>query len=236
MPKKQSDVDVWLVRETPRIRRALESAARHFGSDSRLTVHTLEAVYGRESSFGTMMRQPGSSATAGHFHLEPKTARRYGLNVSKKNDERFDINKSSSAAARYLRDLDKAFSKKTTIWGPSKTVPVNSATERKKFVVGAYNAGERHIADAQRLAQNAGKNPRLWGEVQKFLEAANPIKGKAKEKAKETQQYVEKGLLDELEFTQKSPAGKGKAAKKGESRCTKGGRWVAIDDRPVYIC
>jgi len=236
MPKKQSNVDVWLGRETPRVRKALESASRHFGSDSRLTVHTLEAVYGRESSFGTMMRKPGSSAAAGHFHLEPKTARRYGLNVSKKNDERFDINKSSSAAARYLRDLDKAFSKKTTIWGPSKTVPVNSASERKKFVVGAYNAGERHIADAQRLAQKAGRDPRLWSDVQKFLESASPKKDRAKEKAREIQQYVEKVLLYEIEFAQKSPAGKGKTAKKGEYRCTEGGRWVTIDDRPVYIC
>ena len=168
MPKKKSDVDVWLGRETPRIRRALESASRHFDPKSRLTVHTLEAVYGRESSFGTitMMRKPGSSASAGHFHFEPATARRYGLRGSKKNDERFDLNKSSSAAARYLRDLDKMFSKETTVWGRSRSVPVSSASEREKFVLGAYNAGERHIADAQRFAQKAGKDPQLWSDVQ----------------------------------------------------------------------
>lgn len=237
MAKRQpSNVDTWLGRETPRVRKALESASRHFDSNSRLTVHTLEAVYGRESSFGTMMREPGSSAAAGHFHFEPKTAKRYGLNVSKKNDERFDINKSSSAAARYLRDLDRVFSRKTTIWGQSRTVPVGSGSERKKFVLGAFNAGERHIADAQRLAQKAGRNPRLWSDVQKFLEPASPKKGRAKEKAKEIQQYVEKVLLYEIEFTQKSPAGKEETAKKGEYRCTEGGRWVTIDDRPVYIC
>ena len=237
MPKKQSDVDVWLRRETPRVRRALESVSRHFGSDSRLTVHTLEAVYGRESSFGTitMMRKPGSSAAAGHFHFEPATARRYGLSVSKKNDERFDLNKSSSAAARYLRDLDKTFSKETTILGRSRSVPVSSASEREKFVLGAYNAGERHIADAQRFAQKAGKHPQLWSDVQQFLEPASPKKEQAREKVREIQQYVEKVLLYEIEFAQKSPAGKGKTAK-GEYRCTKGGHWVTIDGRPVYIC
>ena len=236
MPKKQSDVDVWLRRETPRVRRALESASRHFGSDSRLTVHTLEAVYGRENSFGTRMREPGSSAAAGHFHFESKTARRYGLSVSKKNDERFDINKASSAAARYLRDLDKIFSRNTTVWRQSKTVAVSSALEREKFVVGAYNAGERHIADAQRLAQKAGRDPRSWSDVREFLERASPKKERAKEKAKEIQQYVEKVLLYEIEFTQKFPAGTEKAAKRGEYHCTEGGRWVTIDDRPVYIC
>lgn len=235
MPKEQSNVDVWLKRETPRVRRALENASRHFGSDSHLTVHTLEAVYGQESSFGTKMRKPGSSAAAGHFHLEPKTARRYGLNVSKKNDERFDLNKSSSAAARYLRDLDKTFSKETTIWGRSRSVPVGSTSEREKFVLGAYNAGERHIADAQRLAQKAGQDPQSWSDVQQFLEPASPKKEKAKEKAREIRQYVEKVLLYEIEFTQKSPAGKGKTAR-GKYRCTEGGHWVTIDDRPVYLC
>lgn len=237
MPKEQSNVDAWLGRETPRVRRALESASRHFDPNSRLTVHTLEAVYGRESSFGTitMMRKPGSSVAAGHFQFEPKTAERYGLNVSKKNDERFDINKASSAAARYLRDLNKMFSRKTTILGQSRTVPINNISERKKFVVGAFNAGERHIADAQRLAQKAGRNPQLWNDVQKFLEQASPKKEKAKEKAREIRQYVEKVLLYEIEFTQKSPAGKGKTAS-GKYRCTEGGRWVTIDDRPVYIC
>lgn len=50
MPK--SDVEVWLERETPRIRKALESASRHFDGNDDLTVNTLEAVYGQESSFG----------------------------------------------------------------------------------------------------------------------------------------------------------------------------------------
>lgn len=234
--KQRSNVEQWLTRETPRIRKVLESASRHFESGSHLTVHTLEAIYGQESSFGTMMRMPGSSAAAGHFHFEPKTARRYGLNISKKNDERFDINRSSSAAARYLRDLDRVFSRSTTILGQSKTVAITSVLERKKFVLGAFNAGERHIANAQRLAQKAGRNPRLWSDVQEFLEPASPKKERAKGKTKEIQQYVEKALSYEIEFTQKSPAGKERAAIKGKYRCIEGGHWVTIDDRPVYLC
>lgn len=110
--------------------------AKRSDADDRLTVHTLEAIYGQESSFGTMMRKPGSSAATGHFHLEP----------------------------------------------------------------------------------------------------ASPKKERAKEKAREIQQYVEKVLSYEIEFTQKSPAGKGKTAKKGRYRCTEGGHWITIDDRPIYIC
>lgn len=45
MPRQRtSSVDVWLKRETLHVRRALESASRHFDADDNLTVNTLEAV------------------------------------------------------------------------------------------------------------------------------------------------------------------------------------------------
>lgn len=226
---------MWLERGTPLVRRALEDASRHFGSASRLTVHTLEAVYGRESSFGTLLGTRGSSGAAGHFQLKPDTAREYGLSVSKENDQRFDLARASSAAARHLNKLNGMFSRNTRVLGKSVTVAVKDSKERHKFVLGAYSAGQKRVADAQRLADKAGKNPGLWADVQRFLEAANPSKRMAKRNAEETRQYVEKVLLYEIEFTQKSPAGKGKTAK-GKYRCTEGGRWVTIDDRPVYIC
>ena len=234
MAQRQSNVDRWLKRETPRVRKALESASRHFDGKDHLTVNTLEAVYGRESSFGTMMRQRGSSAAAGHFHLELQTARQYGLRVSKHNDQRFNINRAASAAARYLKDLDRMFSKKTTIRKTVKTVPVRDPVERKKFVLAAYNGGQRRIATAQRLAEQHGKNPQLWHDVELFLESAKATRGKANE----IRQYVEAVLAYEIEFAQKSPAKKSlkqKKARKQTSWCTVG-RWRTIDDRPVFIC
>jgi len=96
MPK--SDVDVWLERETPRIRKALESASRHFDGNDDLTVNTLEAVYGQESSFGTLLGTRGSLKAAGHFQFQPDTARRYGLSISRKT-----ISASTSIALRPQR-------------------------------------------------------------------------------------------------------------------------------------
>lgn len=73
--------------------------------------------------------------------------------------------------------------------------------------------------------------------MQKFLEQASPKKEKAKEKAREIRQYVEKVLLYEIEFMQKSPAGKDRKDKTAKKYgCTEGGHWVTIDGRPVYIC
>ena len=100
MPTKEtSNVDAWLKRETLRTRKALESASRHFDADDGLTVNTLEAVYGQESSFGTQIGTRGSPKAAGHFRFEPATARRYGLSVSKENDQRFDIHYASCSLA-----------------------------------------------------------------------------------------------------------------------------------------
>lgn len=189
-------------------------------------MNTLEAVYARESSFGspTMLGQRGSSGAAGHFQFRPDTAKRYGLNVSKNNDQRFDIDYASSAAARYLKDLHTFFSKDTTLIGSTKTIGIKNPTERKKFVLGAFNAGEGNIAKAQRLAEKAGKNPQLWSDVQKYV-------------SDETQQYIPKVLPYENEFGLKSPANKNVKEKnpRKEYRCTEG-HWVTIDDRPVFIC
>lgn len=226
MPEQQpSNVDVWLGRETPRIRKAIENASRYFDSNDELTVNTLEAVYGQENSFGILMGKRGSTGAAGHFQFEPKTARRYGLVVSKGNDQRFDIDRASSAAARYLKDLNTWFGKGTTLSEGLRTIPVKSISERKKFVLGAFDAGEGRIAGAQRLAEKSGKNPQLWEDVARHL-------------PKETQQYAEKVPLLEAEFAQKSSADKTrkeKGVRKGQYRCTEG-HWVTIDDRPVFIC
>ena len=232
--KQQSNVDPWLKGEIPRTRKALESASKYFDSNDTLTVNTLEAVYGQESSFGTRMRERGSSSAAGHFHLEPATARQYGLSVTRTNDQRFNIDYASSAAARYLKDLNSKFSKKTTLLGRTTTIAVKNPLERKNLVLAAFNGGEGRVADAQRRAEMAGKDPQLWDEVKKFLKSANTKESKANE----MKQYVEKVLFYEDEFALKSPTDKNlkhKEVRKGKYRCTEG-HWVTIDGRPVFIC
>ena len=232
--KQPTNVDRWLERETPRTRKALESASRYFDVNDNLTVNTLEAVYGQESSFGTMTGQRGSSDAVGHFHLKPGTAKDYGLSVSKNNDQRFDIDRASSAAARYLKDLDTFFSKNTELFKGLTTVAVKNALERYTFVLAAYNGGQSRVANAQHRAEKAGKSPQIWTDVEKFLES----KDTKKSTADEMRAYVEKISLYEAEFASKSPAGKmmkSKEARKGTYRCTEG-HWRTIDDRPVFIC
>ncbi len=230
--KKKTNVDIWLKRETPHIRKALENASSYFDNKDVFTVNTLEAIYAQESSFGTLLKKRGIKGAAGEFHLKKATAERYGLTVSKDNDQRFDIDYASIASARYLKDLDRFFSKETPLGGDKKTIPIINAAERKKFVLAAYNGGEGTIAKAQQLAQEAKKDPTNWNDVQGFLEQAEA------DNPDQIRKYVKNASKNEIEFAKKSEADKKAKDKKDykpKPLCTKG-RWITKDDHHIFIC
>jgi membrane-bound lytic murein transglycosylase D len=84
------------------------------------------------------------SGAGGIWQLMPATARRYGLKVNRYVDERFDLIKSTRAAARYLKDLYKRFKN----W---------------ELVLAAYNCGEGCV-----LRKTGGKD--FWSRKHRLPE------------------------------------------------------------------
>lgn len=200
--EKKPNVEAWVEKENDAKVKAVQHASQEFDDDDQFTVHTLEAMYGQESGFGENRGTRGSINAAGDFQMEKATAERYGLTVTKQNDQRFNLDSASHATAKQIKDLDGMFSKSTNLAKDISTTPISDPTERRSFVTAAYNAGEGRIAKAQKLAKEAGKDPKKWDDVKNFLEAA----GASKSKAQEIIGYVENVNKYEKEFEEKSKA------------------------------
>ncbi|MDE5940891.1 MAG: transglycosylase SLT domain-containing protein [Muribaculaceae bacterium] len=182
-------VNAWFAQETPRQRQALllkryfELSKDDSGGNSYVPDFSAGKISPYDNLFKTYAGQIGMDwrlmAAQGwhesHFEPErvswagargimqimPRTARAYDLPASKISDPEANI----STAAKIIRDLDKSLSRK-----------VSDATERRKFVIAAYNSGIAHVLDAIALAEKYGKNPQIWdGNVESaLLMKANP--------------------------------------------------------------
>ncbi len=96
-----------------------------------------------ESKFNVKAKSPAGAA--GLWQFMPQTGRTYGLRINKWIDERYDVEKSTIAAARYLRDLYSIFDD----W---------------MLAIASYNSGEGAII--RRIRMYGGKD--FW-DIDEYL-------------------------------------------------------------------
>lgn len=110
-----------------------------------------------ESKFNPRARS--FAGARGLMQIMPRTGRAFGL----RNPA--DPESSVVTAVRYLDYLDRYLADK-----------VPDETERKKFILAAYNGGIGHVDDAMRLARKQGLNPQIWDNnvAETVLMLANP--------------------------------------------------------------
>lgn len=106
--------------------------------------YLLAAVSYHESRFKNNLTS--WAGAAGIMGLMPRTARSLGL----ADEDRMNPDKSIGAAVILLDRLDHIFRK------------IENKDERLKFILAAYNGGDGHIRDAQRLAGKYGANSNVW--------------------------------------------------------------------------
>ncbi|NDV69852.1 transporter substrate-binding domain-containing protein [Dysgonomonas sp. 25] len=151
----------------------------------------LAAVSYHESRF--MNNRTSWAGASGIMGLMPRTARSLGLS----DDDRLSPDLSIGAAVVLLDRLNDIFKK------------IEDRDERIKFILGAYNGGDGHIRDAQRLATKYGANPHKWEDVRKFLllkskpEYYNdPVVRNGYMRGMETVKYVDNVLKTTERFTE----------------------------------
>ena len=237
----KNDVDKWIENRKPHQVKALEKASKVFNDKDNLSVNTLEAIYGKESSFGKerfLNKSPkGTAKPAGHFQQKKASANEQGLITNPKNDQRFDIDEASIGAAKQLKKLDNFFSKETILGKNISTISISDNATREIFTIASYNIGQGRVAKAQALAKEANKDPQNWNDVQEFLIPA----GANKSQAKEVTEYVTRVLEYKKGFEKKSKANKKSKDKKLKNKASKAsksggeGHWVTINDKPVLI-
>ena len=139
-------------------------AGRHLGVAPDLG----EGIAWTESRFDTTARS-ADGLSVGAFQLTRVTAaamRRRLAGVTRC----LPLNDEVTLGIGYLRYLSGLFARPTTLDElGNTTTAVANCTERWRFAIAAYNAGEGRVATAQRRAAAAGLDPARFGNVRPYL-------------------------------------------------------------------
>lgn len=135
----------------------------------------------QESCFDPQARS--WAGARGLMQIMPSTAEHLGLSMTAIHEPEANVR----AAAQYIAELNGYFRE------------VQSAEERRLFVLASYNGGYFHIKDAMALAHKNGRNQCRWQDVAQYVLALqqpqfynDPVVKHGYMRGSETVDYVEK--------------------------------------------
>ncbi|MGB3618247.1 MAG: transporter substrate-binding domain-containing protein [Catalinimonas sp.] len=126
-----------------------DSLIRHHADDLGWDWRLVASQIYQESRFREQARS--WAGARGLMQMMPATARRYGV-------------RNLSEPSQNIRGGIKYLSYLENFW---EEIP--DSTERVKFVLASYNAGEYHVRDAQHLTDKHGGDPDRWDDVSEYL-------------------------------------------------------------------
>jgi membrane-bound lytic murein transglycosylase F len=128
-----------------------------YSRDIRWDWRLMAAQCYQESTFDP--KAVSFAGAKGLMQIMPGTADHLGLS----RDKLYDPESNIAAAAKYIAELQRAFS------------DIRDHYQRTNFVLASYNGGSHHIRDAMALAKRDGKNPHHWNDVSAYvLKLAQP--------------------------------------------------------------
>ena len=128
-----------------------------YSRDIRWDWRLMAAQCYQESTFDP--KAVSFAGAKGLMQIMPGTADHLGL----ARDRLYDPESNIAAAAKYIAELQRAFS------------DIRDNYERTNFVLASYNGGSHHIRDAMALAKRDGKNSHRWADVSDYvLKLSNP--------------------------------------------------------------
>ncbi len=146
------------------LRAKIHAVSRRLGVDPLLS----EAIARAESNLDPTARSPDGKSE-GAFQMKRPTIAEMRRRLSG-DPAGLPLSDEVTLAVGYLRYLDGLFAKPAVLDAEGRrTTPIENASERRRFAIAAYNAGEGRVATAQRQARAAGADPRRFDDVRPFL-------------------------------------------------------------------
>jgi len=144
----RDSLDLWYDRNVRHISR-YDEYFRRYGDSIGWDWKLLAAIGYVESRF----RNVSCPSGLGVMQLSGVTARRFGAPGAMVRNPEYNIR----AAARFISYMDCRYS------------DIDDESERRKFIIAAYNSGMKPVATARSRARQAGRNPDAWDDVKPYF-------------------------------------------------------------------